>query len=146
MQPGCVYGVGEQSVIIISFRLPFSFPWNLYIESETSRLAATSSFSPANMSLAPSKLFKNHFDGEAYPPHKNGFKVGMILEAIDPKHQSLICSVSLNGMLTRYGTSLAFVYFLPRKRVEVSEGIPTSHLITSLVSNTFLERFIRDNI
>ncbi|XP_037295497.1 uncharacterized protein LOC115450661 [Manduca sexta] len=39
---------------------------------------------------APVKLFKNPF-----PYNKNGFKVGMRLEAIDPQHPSLFCVVSV---------------------------------------------------
>ncbi|CAB3252094.1 unnamed protein product [Arctia plantaginis] len=40
---------------------------------------------------APVKLF-----GESpFPYHKNGFKVGMRLEAIDPQHPSLFCVVSV---------------------------------------------------
>jgi len=46
-------------------------------------------------SLAPVNLFKNHFDKEPFPRLKNGFKIGMRLEAIDPKHQSLFCLVSV---------------------------------------------------
>ncbi|CAH2086941.1 unnamed protein product [Euphydryas editha] len=39
---------------------------------------------------APVKLFKDPF-----PYNKNGFKVGMRLEAIDPQHPSLFCVVSV---------------------------------------------------
>lgn len=39
---------------------------------------------------APVKLFKNPF-----PYTKNGFKVGMRLEAIDPQHPSMFCVVSV---------------------------------------------------
>lgn len=39
---------------------------------------------------APVKLFKNPF-----PYNRNGFKVGMRLEAIDPQHPSLFCVVSV---------------------------------------------------
>ncbi|KAJ8723018.1 hypothetical protein PYW07_004198 [Mythimna separata] len=39
---------------------------------------------------APVKLFKN-----ALPYNRNGFKVGMRLEAIDPQHPSLFCVVSV---------------------------------------------------
>lgn len=39
---------------------------------------------------APVKLFKNPF-----PYNKNGFKVGMRLEAIDPNHPSIFCVVSV---------------------------------------------------
>ena len=70
-----------------------SFPWNLYIESESSKVSTFPSSSSTVIGLAPTKLFKNHYDGEAFPPLKNGFKVGMRLEAIDPKHQSLFCVV-----------------------------------------------------
>lgn len=39
---------------------------------------------------APVKLFKNPF-----PYNRNGFKVGMRLEAIDPQHPSIFCVVSV---------------------------------------------------
>ncbi|XP_026742466.1 uncharacterized protein LOC113504407 isoform X2 [Trichoplusia ni] len=39
---------------------------------------------------APVKLFKNPF-----PYNRNGFKVGMRLEAIDPQHPSMFCVVSV---------------------------------------------------
>lgn len=39
---------------------------------------------------APIKLFK-----EPFPYHANGFKIGMKLEGIDPKHESFICVMSV---------------------------------------------------
>lgn len=39
---------------------------------------------------APSKLFKDPF-----PFGKNGFKVGMKLEGIDPDHPSLFCVLTV---------------------------------------------------
>ena len=90
------------------FSLPCSFPWNLYVESESSKKNSSSSSSASAVILAPTKIFKNHFDGEAYPPQKNAFKVGMKLEAIDPKHQALFCVVRGNLRVT---SSCALFFF-----------------------------------
>lgn len=39
---------------------------------------------------APLRLFR-----EPFPVHKNGFKLGMKLEGVDPKHQSLFCVLTV---------------------------------------------------
>ncbi|KAK3522678.1 hypothetical protein QTP86_029156 [Hemibagrus guttatus] len=41
---------------------------------------------------APSKLFKEH---QSFPQTKNGFRVGMRLEGIDPLHPSMYCALSV---------------------------------------------------
>lgn len=53
------------------------FSWSTYLEI-------------CNTKPTPEKLFKNPL-----PYNKNGFKVGMRLEAIDPQHPSLFCVVSV---------------------------------------------------
>ncbi|XP_062323841.1 lethal(3)malignant brain tumor-like protein 3 isoform X2 [Osmerus eperlanus] len=41
---------------------------------------------------APNKLFKEH---QAFPQSKNGFRVGMRLEGVDPEHPSMYCVLSV---------------------------------------------------
>lgn len=41
---------------------------------------------------APYKLFKEH---QAFPQSKNGFRVGMRLEGVDPEHPSMYCVLSV---------------------------------------------------
>ncbi|XP_046327550.2 lethal(3)malignant brain tumor-like protein 3 isoform X2 [Haliotis rufescens] len=55
-----------------------TFSWTQYLEEE-------------NAVEAPSKFFKNPFPASQKP----GFKVGMKLEGIDPRHQSLYCVLSV---------------------------------------------------
>ncbi|GAB6022036.1 Lethal(3)malignant brain tumor-like protein 1 [Chamberlinius hualienensis] len=55
----------------------FGFSWQAYLEKEKAI-------------VSPLKLFKDPF-----PSFKNGFRVGMKLEAVDPRHQSLICCVTV---------------------------------------------------
>ncbi|XP_062857852.1 lethal(3)malignant brain tumor-like protein 3 isoform X2 [Trichomycterus rosablanca] len=45
---------------------------------------------------APSKLFKEY---QAFPQSKNGFRVGMRLEGIDPRHPSMYCVLSVAEVL-----------------------------------------------
>ncbi|XP_075410677.1 lethal(3)malignant brain tumor-like protein 3 isoform X2 [Tenrec ecaudatus] len=40
----------------------------------------------------PTKLFKEH---QSFPYNKNGFKVGMKLEGVDPEHQSIYCVLTV---------------------------------------------------
>ncbi|XP_023585991.1 lethal(3)malignant brain tumor-like protein 3 isoform X2 [Trichechus manatus latirostris] len=40
----------------------------------------------------PTKLFKEH---QSFPYNKNGFKVGMKLEGVDPEHQSMYCVLTV---------------------------------------------------
>ncbi|XP_030665524.1 lethal(3)malignant brain tumor-like protein 3 [Nomascus leucogenys] len=40
----------------------------------------------------PAKLFKEH---QSFPYNKNGFKVGMKLEGVDPEHQSVYCVLTV---------------------------------------------------
>ncbi|XP_020039914.2 lethal(3)malignant brain tumor-like protein 3 isoform X2 [Castor canadensis] len=40
----------------------------------------------------PTKLFKEH---QSFPYNKNGFKVGMKLEGVDPEHQSVYCVLTV---------------------------------------------------
>ncbi|XP_025022110.1 lethal(3)malignant brain tumor-like protein 3 isoform X2 [Python bivittatus] len=44
------------------------------------------------MPAAPLKLFK---ESQSFPQNKNGFKVGMKLEGLDPEHPSLCCVLSV---------------------------------------------------
>lgn len=53
------------------------FSWPTYLEKEKA-------------TAVPAKLFKDPF-----PSSKNGFRVGMKLEGIDPKHPSLFCVLSV---------------------------------------------------
>ncbi|KAJ8275095.1 hypothetical protein COCON_G00097200 [Conger conger] len=41
---------------------------------------------------APNKLFKEH---QSYPQNKNGFRVGMRLEGVDPEHPSMYCVLTV---------------------------------------------------
>ncbi|XP_005112062.1 lethal(3)malignant brain tumor-like protein 1 [Aplysia californica] len=53
------------------------FDWDLYL-AETETVGA------------PKRLFR-----EPFPTSRNGFKLGMRMEGVDPKHQSLICVLSV---------------------------------------------------
>ncbi|XP_034269574.1 lethal(3)malignant brain tumor-like protein 4 isoform X1 [Pantherophis guttatus] len=53
--------------------------WMTYLEEE-------------RMPAAPLKLFKEF---QSFPQNKNGFKVGMKLEGLDPEHPSLFCVLSV---------------------------------------------------
>ncbi|XP_078236311.1 lethal(3)malignant brain tumor-like protein 4 isoform X3 [Pogona vitticeps] len=53
--------------------------WISYLEEE-------------RMPAAPLKLFKEY---QSFPQNKNGFKVGMKLEGLDPEHPSLFCVLSV---------------------------------------------------
>ncbi|XP_015669810.1 lethal(3)malignant brain tumor-like protein 4 [Protobothrops mucrosquamatus] len=53
--------------------------WMTYLEEE-------------RMPAAPLKLFK---ESQSFPQNKNGFKVGMKLEGLDPEHPSLFCCLSV---------------------------------------------------
>ncbi|XP_054855908.1 lethal(3)malignant brain tumor-like protein 4 [Eublepharis macularius] len=53
--------------------------WISYLEEE-------------RMMAAPLKLFK---ESQSFPQNKNGFKVGMKLEGLDPEHPSLFCVLSV---------------------------------------------------
>ncbi|KAJ7304230.1 hypothetical protein JRQ81_011767 [Phrynocephalus forsythii] len=53
--------------------------WMSYLEEE-------------RMPAAPLKLFKEY---QSFPQNKNGFKVGMKLEGLDPAHPSLFCVLSV---------------------------------------------------
>ncbi|XP_053123537.1 lethal(3)malignant brain tumor-like protein 4 isoform X2 [Hemicordylus capensis] len=53
--------------------------WISYLEEE-------------RMPAAPLKLFK---ESQSFPQNKNGFKVGMKLEGLDPEHPSLFCVLSV---------------------------------------------------
>uniref|UniRef100_A0A8C6VQI2 SAM domain-containing protein n=1 Tax=Naja naja TaxID=35670 RepID=A0A8C6VQI2_NAJNA len=53
--------------------------WVTYLEEE-------------RMPAAPLKLFK---ESQSFPQNKNGFKVGMKLEGLDPEHPSLFCVLSV---------------------------------------------------
>nr|XP_006811109.1 PREDICTED: lethal(3)malignant brain tumor-like protein 3-like [Saccoglossus kowalevskii] len=55
------------------------FSWSTYIEQEKAI-------------IAPTKLFK---EVSPFPCSKNGFKQGMKLEGIDPKHPSMFCVLSV---------------------------------------------------
>ncbi|XP_064486621.1 lethal(3)malignant brain tumor-like protein 3 isoform X2 [Ornithodoros turicata] len=55
------------------------FAWSEYLEKE-------------KVITAPAKLFK---DSQGIPIGKNGFRVGMKLEAIDPRHQAMFCVVTV---------------------------------------------------
>lgn len=55
------------------------FSWSEYLEKEKA-------------TAAPAKLFK---DFQATPAGKNGFRVGMKLEAIDPRHPAMFCVVTV---------------------------------------------------
>ncbi|CAL1536415.1 unnamed protein product [Lymnaea stagnalis] len=54
-----------------------SFDWDLYL-AETGSIGA------------PKRLFR-----EPFPSSRNGFRLGMRLEGVDPKHQSLLCVLSV---------------------------------------------------
>ncbi|XP_052073604.1 lethal(3)malignant brain tumor-like protein 3 isoform X1 [Mytilus californianus] len=68
---------GEDDIKTAPGRKSKTFSWTTYISEEKC---------PA----APPRLFKN-----AFPSHKNGFKLGMRMEGIDPKHQTLLCVLSV---------------------------------------------------
>lgn len=68
---------GEDDAKVLSVRKSKPFSWTNYLLEE-------------NCQAAPPRLFK-----EAFPSHKNGFKIGMRMEGIDPKHQSLFCVLSV---------------------------------------------------
>uniref|UniRef100_A0AAY4DZB1 SAM domain-containing protein n=1 Tax=Denticeps clupeoides TaxID=299321 RepID=A0AAY4DZB1_9TELE len=56
-----------------------SWCWASYLEEEKSV-------------AAPSKSFKEH---QSYPQSKNGFRVGMKLEGVDPEHPSMYCVLTV---------------------------------------------------
>ncbi|MBN3326499.1 LMBL3 protein, partial [Atractosteus spatula] len=56
-----------------------SWSWASYLEQEKAI-------------AAPSKLFKEH---QSFPHSKNGFKVGMKLEGVDPEHPSVYCVLTV---------------------------------------------------
>ncbi|XP_048882710.1 lethal(3)malignant brain tumor-like protein 4 isoform X3 [Brienomyrus brachyistius] len=56
-----------------------AWSWSAYLEEE--RAIA-----------APAKLFKEH---QSFPQSRNGFKVGMKLEGLDPSHPSLFCVLTV---------------------------------------------------
>ncbi|GFO41475.1 lethal(3)malignant brain tumor-like protein 3, partial [Plakobranchus ocellatus] len=58
-------------------RKPSAFDWDTYL-AETGSIGA------------PRRLFK-----EPFPTSRNGFRLGMRLEGVDPKHQSLYCVLSV---------------------------------------------------
>ncbi|XP_033737732.1 lethal(3)malignant brain tumor-like protein 3 isoform X2 [Pecten maximus] len=73
-------GQGEEEVYpkgLATGRKSKAFVWLNYLEQEGGE-------------AAPDKLFK-----EPFPQSRIGFKVGMKLEGIDPKHQSLFCVLSV---------------------------------------------------
>ncbi|XP_069126496.1 lethal(3)malignant brain tumor-like protein 3 isoform X2 [Argopecten irradians] len=73
-------GQGEDEVYpkgLATGRKSKAFVWLNYLEQEGGE-------------AAPDRLFK-----EAFPQNRIGFKVGMKLEGIDPKHQSLFCVLSV---------------------------------------------------
>lgn len=57
----------------------FGFSWTTYLEKEKAI-------------AAPIKLFRDY---QSIPTYKNGFKVGMKLEGLDPKHPSMFCVLSI---------------------------------------------------
>ncbi|XP_067402835.1 lethal(3)malignant brain tumor-like protein 3 isoform X2 [Emydura macquarii macquarii] len=57
--------------------------WALYLEEEKAI-------------AAPTKLFKEY---QSFPYGKNGFKVGMKLEGVDPEHQSMYCVLTVVEVL-----------------------------------------------
>lgn len=67
----------EKPVLQNQSRKARRFDWQTYLEEEKAV-------------AAPARLFKDPF-----PTQRNGFKVGMRLEGIDPKHQSLFCVMSV---------------------------------------------------
>ncbi|XP_062818388.1 lethal(3)malignant brain tumor-like protein 4 isoform X2 [Anolis carolinensis] len=54
--------------------------WTAYLEEE-------------RMPAAPLKLFR---ESQSFPQNKNGFRVGMKLEGLDPEHPSLFCVLSVD--------------------------------------------------
>lgn len=58
-------------------KITSDFDWDTYL-AETGTIGA------------PRRLFK-----EPFPSSRNGFRIGMRLEGVDPKHQSLICVLSV---------------------------------------------------
>ncbi|XP_043366868.1 lethal(3)malignant brain tumor-like protein 3 isoform X1 [Dermochelys coriacea] len=57
--------------------------WASYLEEEKA-------------TAAPTKLFKEY---QSFPYGKNGFKVGMKLEGVDPEHQSMYCILTVAEVL-----------------------------------------------
>uniref|UniRef100_K7FRL0 L3MBTL histone methyl-lysine binding protein 3 n=1 Tax=Pelodiscus sinensis TaxID=13735 RepID=K7FRL0_PELSI len=57
--------------------------WASYLEEEKA-------------AAAPTKLFKEY---QSFPYGKNGFKVGMKLEGVDPEHQSIYCVLTVAEVL-----------------------------------------------
>ncbi|XP_066555502.1 lethal(3)malignant brain tumor-like protein 3 isoform X2 [Amia ocellicauda] len=60
-----------------------SWSWASYLEKEKAI-------------AAPSKLFKEH---QSFPHNKNGFKVGLKLEGVDPEHPSMYCVLTVAEVL-----------------------------------------------
>ncbi|XP_067677718.1 lethal(3)malignant brain tumor-like protein 3 isoform X2 [Haliotis asinina] len=69
---------GLNKIPSVQGRKSRTFSWSQYLEEE-------------HAVEASAKLFKNPFPAS----HKPGFKVGMKLEGIDPRHQSLYCVLSV---------------------------------------------------
>ncbi|XP_022236007.1 lethal(3)malignant brain tumor-like protein 1 [Limulus polyphemus] len=62
---------------IITKSKPFS--WSTYLDQEKAK-------------AVPVKVFRDY---QSFPTTKNGFKVGMKLEGIDPRHPSMICVLTI---------------------------------------------------
>ncbi|XP_034274672.1 lethal(3)malignant brain tumor-like protein 3 isoform X3 [Pantherophis guttatus] len=56
-----------------------AWSWSSYLEEEKA-------------TAAPPKIFKEY---QSFPYNKNGFKVGMKLEGVDPEHQSMYCVLTI---------------------------------------------------
>uniref|UniRef100_A0A8C0J6B2 L3MBTL histone methyl-lysine binding protein 3 n=1 Tax=Chelonoidis abingdonii TaxID=106734 RepID=A0A8C0J6B2_CHEAB len=60
--------------------------WASYLEEEKA-------------TAAPTKLFKEY---QSFPYGKNGFKVGMKLEGVDPEHQSMYCILTVAEVMVHF--------------------------------------------
>ncbi|NXD26542.1 LMBL3 protein, partial [Spelaeornis formosus] len=66
--------------------------WSSYLEEE-------------QMPAAPQKLFREY---QSFPQNRNGFKVGMKLEGVDPEHPSRFCVLTVAEVVQGYRMRLHF--------------------------------------
>uniref|UniRef100_A0A8C3BAE0 L3MBTL histone methyl-lysine binding protein 3 n=1 Tax=Cairina moschata TaxID=8855 RepID=A0A8C3BAE0_CAIMO len=82
--PSETVSILENSLAVLSFAAVHSkgkqaWCWASYLEEEKAV-------------AVPTKLFKEY---QSFPYNKNGFKVGMKLEGVDPEHQSIYCVLTV---------------------------------------------------
>uniref|UniRef100_A0A8D0L6Q9 L3MBTL histone methyl-lysine binding protein 3 n=1 Tax=Sphenodon punctatus TaxID=8508 RepID=A0A8D0L6Q9_SPHPU len=70
---------GDMALLKQSSKAKKAWNWASYLEEEKAI-------------SAPTKIFKEY---QSFPYNKNGFKIGMKLEGVDPEHQSIYCILTV---------------------------------------------------